>query len=387
MTGGVDSILSEYHAEIERKSEKIFQMLDALKESLGERPLVLYGRTTIIDLSILEILIEWNVPVKCFCDIAGLGGELGDIPIIDAQTLINDYADAIVVICPDINVNNSQNELIISGFSPQQIIPVEWSEFVIILQIILRKFQSLGRHIDRYYWAHDFFEDKISKQTVLDRLRMYVHDIPMEINSSCSQYFEDGYINLGEREIFADCGAHIGDSAIEFIKMLDKAKGGYAHIYSFEPDSRNYALAVKNTSKYPNVTVIPKGLWSTETELEFFEKNDTFGSSFAFKPGSTVIGNVIQHVPVTSLDIFFAGKPDSELPTFIKMDIEGSEKEALIGARDIIRRVKPKLAICAYHKLEDIYALPQTIMRIRDDYKFALRQYQNGPYETVLYAV
>lgn len=84
---------------------------------------------------------------------------------------------------------------------------------------------------------------------------------------------------------------------------------------------------------------------------------------------------------------FFEEYPDSELPTFIKFDIEGAENEALIGSTDIIRRRKPKLAICAYHKIDDIYKLPRTIIGIRNDYKFALRQHVYGRSEMVLYAI
>jgi len=69
------------------------------------------------------------------------------------------------------------------------------------------------------------------------------------------------------------------------------------------------------------------------------------------------------------------------------MDIEGAEKEAQLGAADIIRRVKPKLAICAYHKPEGIYELPQTIMSIRNDCRFCLRQHLASGVDTVLYAV
>ena len=92
-------------------------------------------------------------------------------------------------------------------------------------------------------------------------------------------------------------------------------------------------------------------------------------------------------IAVTGLDMFFSEAAEEKLPTFIKMDIEGAEKEALMGAKEIIKRRKPKLAICAYHKPEDIYELPQTILGIRDDYRFVLRQHEYGCYDTVLYAV
>lgn len=45
-------------------------------------------------------------------------------------------------------------------------------------------------------------------------------------------------------------------------------------------------------------------------------------------------------------------------PTFIKMDIEGSEQEALKGCKRILKELKPKLALCVYHKPEDLFEIP-----------------------------
>jgi hypothetical protein len=69
------------------------------------------------------------------------------------------------------------------------------------------------------------------------------------------------------------------------------------------------------------------------------------------------------------------------------MDIEGAEKEALLGAKRIIKTVKPKLCVCAYHKPEDIYELPKTILALNHEYKLYLRHYTDVLYETVLYAI
>ena len=72
--------------------------------------------------------------------------------------------------------------------------------------------------------------------------------------------------------------------------------------------------------------------------------------------------------------------------SFVKMDIEGAELEALIGAKDIIKKFKPKMAISIYHKPEDIITLPSIIMEYCDDYRFMLRHYSSTLSETVLYA-
>jgi FkbM family methyltransferase len=164
----------------------------------------------------------------------------------------------------------------------------------------------------------------------------------------------------------------IGDTAKVF---FEETYGKYRHYYGFEPDNENYDTAVKNLAGKTNVTTIPKGLWSSETQLAF---NGSLGSSSEMSKDGEI------RVDVTALDVYFSDKTP---PTFIKMDIEGAELEALKGAERMIRENKPKLAICAYHNPEDVYTLLELVKSYRDDYKFYLRHYTNSLYETVLYAI
>lgn len=77
----------------------------------------------------------------------------------------------------------------------------------------------------------------------------------------------------------------------------------------------------------------------------------------------------------------------SEKVTFIKMDIEGAEYNALLGCKKIIREQKPKLAICIYHKPEDIIEIPELILSINKEYQFYIRHYSTTWAETILYAL
>lgn len=78
---------------------------------------------------------------------------------------------------------------------------------------------------------------------------------------------------------------------------------------------------------------------------------------------------------------------ESPKVTFIKMDIEGAELESLKGAQKVIQRDKPKLAICIYHKPEDMVELPLYIKELVPEYKFYIRHHSNFINETVLYAI
>ena len=76
-----------------------------------------------------------------------------------------------------------------------------------------------------------------------------------------------------------------------------------------------------------------------------------------------------------------------EEATYIKMDVEGAELRALYGAEKTIRTYRPKLAVCMYHKPEDLVTIPQYIYSIRDDYRFYIRNHSPYGIEMVLYAV
>lgn len=72
--------------------------------------------------------------------------------------------------------------------------------------------------------------------------------------------------------------------------------------------------------------------------------------------------------------------------TFIKMDIEGAELEALQGSAGIIKKCRPRMAISLYHKQEDIISIPSYILTLNQGYKFIIRAYCTNGSETILYA-
>ncbi len=97
-----------------------------------------------------------------------------------------------------------------------------------------------------------------------------------------------------------------------------------------------------------------------------------------------VQGNVGEAISckVISLDSFLPGKV-----TFVKMDVEGAELEALKGSRKVIVQYRPKLAICVYHKKADLIEIPLFIKSLVPEYRLYIRHYGNSMCETVLYAV
>ncbi len=89
---------------------------------------------------------------------------------------------------------------------------------------------------------------------------------------------------------------------------------------------------------------------------------------------------VMVHKLDSAIDASFA-------PMYIKMDIEGSELEALWGAREIIRKHSPVLAIFSYHHADHLWQIALLIHAINPDLKLFLRRYAEGTWELVWYAV
>lgn len=184
--------------------------------------------------------------------------------------------------------------------------------------------------------------------------------------------------------ICIDAGGFIGDTATWMVKKCNVQK-----VFSFEfmphlVDVYKKVLDVTNLGD--KIKIVQKGLADCDSEMYVRRVHDAADQlilnydKYVAKYGS----DNLSKVEVTSIDKFCS--ENSVIPDFIKMDIEGAEALALIGARETIKKYKPTLAISAYHKVEDNYKLPLLIKSLNKDYKFYMqRAYRTC--ETVLFAV
>lgn len=188
-----------------------------------------------------------------------------------------------------------------------------------------------------------------------------------------TQYFvNDITFNKGYSR-FIDCGAFDGDTAI----MLKKCKGIVERIVFFEPDSINFEKLTKNLDNHSladEIVLFPCGVWNKTEMLKF--KAGIQSSS-----GISEDGNV--YVQCVALDDVLKNFK----PTFIKMDIEGAEYEALLGAEKTIQEYKPDLAISIYHQIDHMWKIPLLIKKFNPDYAFYIRSHDILGMETILYAV
>jgi len=173
---------------------------------------------------------------------------------------------------------------------------------------------------------------------------------------------------------FVDCGAFDGDTLADFCKIGLPVEA----VAAFEPDLINFGKLVNFVSqetKLTNVSLWPCGVYSSTTQLGFETgKNMASGISASGRA-------LIQCIALDDAIPTFAA-------TFIKMDIEGAEYDALLGARKIINNHLPRLAVSVYHRPEHLWQLPLLVESIiPGKYNFYMRSHALNDFELVLYAI
>lgn len=241
---------------------------------------------------------------------------------------------------------------------------------------MLKSRNFFAQNQERIKFVLSFLADDESRDVLkkMIQFRCFSRYSELPHNSIRNQYFINDFLQYNEKEIFIDGGAYVGDTVSAFKRIIKKKKIKKADIIAFEPEKINYEKLVQ---KNPDILAFQAGLWRENGVLSF--------------SGMDVSGEVISSqnlsldrsmkVIVKSIDCI----PECEKATFIKMDIEGSEYEAILGAKKIICTNKPKLAICIYHSDEDMLRLAELIHDMVPEYHFYIRQHCNSRAETVLY--
>ena len=184
------------------------------------------------------------------------------------------------------------------------------------------------------------------------------------------QYFK--MFKFGGGEVFIDCGAFVGDTLDGFIKQCP----AYKKIVAFEPNTKTYAQLQAKHGNTQDATLLNVGAYDKEGEVFFSGQGGSAAITAENQKG-------VESIRVNTIDNL-----NLEKATFIKMDIEGAELNALKGAEKTILRDKPKLAICIYHSLDDMVRIAEYLHRLVPEYRLRVNHYECYPviHETVLYA-
>jgi len=190
------------------------------------------------------------------------------------------------------------------------------------------------------------------------------------------QYFEQDILQPDENEIFVDVGVYNFSNSIDFHNWALK---GYDKIYAFEPDLNCYNSCL---SSQEVADIILSG------KVELINKGLSYRSGVLEFPAQYISSGVYENddkieVGVVSLDEFL----NNRSVTFIKMDVEGAEMDVLLGMKNTIIQCRPKLAVCIYHHLRDLYEIMSYILSLVPEYRCYIRHYSTASIETVLFCV
>jgi FkbM family methyltransferase len=186
-------------------------------------------------------------------------------------------------------------------------------------------------------------------------------------------YFPADLCPLLTDEVFVDCGAFDGDTIASFLKQENL---GFKKILAFEPDPANFAKLSRTVTCFQarDRIVLHKAATGAENGLVPFTGDGTSGASMG--AGSIQVDCIkLDHVL------------KSEVPTYIKMDIEGAEMDAIEGARQTVKHHSPVLAVCCYHKQDHLWKIPLLIHSINPNYRFFLRPHFIEVWDLVCYAI
>lgn len=248
--------------------------------------------------------------------------------------------------------------------------------------IIENRIHTMIDHREDYIWLYRRLADYRSKNVLVKILQNWlsfdVDKIMSMKENNFNDYFDLDLVKMKEDEVFVDLGAYTGDSAFQFIQTFQN----YKHIYCYEITPSQIPVIQQTLDSYENITIRNKGVSDQNCVTQFAIKLDSSANVLSSIDPTT-------NAHMVDIELVTLDSDIKEPISTIKMDIEGAEKSALMGAKNHILNEKPQLLVCVYHSNTDIFEIPKIIEEIRPDYKFYLRSNGNAwtPTEIVLFAV
>jgi len=409
MTDELSDLLSESPETARARAAGEFDRL----ASPFSRRLVISG-TGHLGMLALSGLRSSGVEPLAFCDNnSALWGESVDgLTVLSPADAAEQYKDSAAFVLAIYNSSAPRNQL--RGLGCAHIVPYPvlfWKFWRLMpkedrLELPERILSSV-REIESGYGllsderSRQEFRAQLRWRCLLDYSCLPPHDDPREM------YFPPDLFRISTDEVFVDCGAFDGDSLRAF---LSASNGQFSRIYAWEADPANAARLNGCVLSLPSdisakVTVMPYAVGRQDGTVRF-SADGTVGSRVG-TPEAT------QDVVCRSIDSAFAGhitisppavralprrpsaarngwppaRNSSIKPSLIKMDIEGAEPDALLGAARTMARHRPIMAVCAYHKCDHLWSLPQLLKAANPDYEIFLRRYAEDCWETVYYAI
>ena len=360
-----------------KKHLKYGACIEELKKNL-KYPVVLCGYGAVGKLFI-GMLYECNANLMLVCDKNNVGKEYEYITkgkIVSYEEIGKIKNKVHIIIASKDYYNDIKNE-VIKYVSEDFILDVREIYKMIPQCYELKEpfiYQRyINNNIDRINDLIDKLQDEKSIETLKAVIKMrlswneeYVNDVVDK-----DMYFIKE-LKLTDNEVFVDGGAYDGDTLDDF---LMRVVGNFDSVYCFEPGKNQYETLQNRVEKYKykkNIHLYNEGLYSKSEQIGFT------GNGTEFHVNNNEQGNKCKVIAIDGIKI---------KPTLIKLDVQGFELEALKGSINTIKKYKPSMAICVYHKMEDILDVVDWINSLKLNYKLYLRHHSKTINDTVLYAI
>lgn len=349
--------------------EKIFEenVWDKLKQN--DLPIILYGMGNGADMVIDELEKRCIHFDDIFASDKFVRGQFfHDKKVLKYSDIIKKYKEFIIIMC--FAVHDEATLEHVKDLAEKHTL---YAPNVPIVNDGIFTKEYIYKHDRDFDTAYSLLADEKSRKTYIDVLNFKVSGNTKYLFRSQSNKDEvySSIFRINKNEVFVDIGAYNGDTVFEFLKACQCC---YKKIYAFEPDKKNFAKLVLNTEALDNISLYNIGAWDKKDTLFFEEKQGR---------NSKLNSNGTEKICVDCIDSII-----KEQPTIIKMDIEGSEERALIGASETIKSYQPSLYVCAYHRNSDMFTLPLLISTISDKYKFYFRHHPYIPaWESNFYCI
>lgn len=230
--------------------------------------------------------------------------------------------------------------------------------------LVENRIATLKNNIEKIEWLYDHLEDNLSRASLNALITSWLtfsmkEALNVSVYATVNGVMNPDIFPFYENEVFVDCGAYIGDTVSEFVNEFNQS---YKNIHTYEISEATVAVMKNNLKNLRNVVFNIKGVSDKKGMLSLA------GINAPFHGNRLVEGEGAVRIPIVSLD-----EDIREPITFLKIDVEGLDKDALRGTRNHIAKYHPKIHIDTYHKLVDFFEVPILIQAIDPTYRFYLR--------------
>ncbi len=338
----------------------------------ADKPIVLYGMGNGAD-KILSVFAKYGIKVADFYASDGFvrGQAFHDKTVLSFAQVKEKYRDFIVVVSFGTSLPDVLEKIYETAEQYELYVPD-----VPVSGDTLFTLDFYKEHYDKFAAVCDLLHDDVSKQIYADIIRYKITgNITYLRRAESPKDCEKEFLELDRYKTYIDAGAYTGDTARKFIADCQHAK----IVHAIEPDRKNFKKLAAYAESETMAHVIPHnfGAWNEPSVTEFSvcgSRNSAINIQNR-KKTEPVRLNTIDSLAITDAD-------------YIKYDVEGAEKEALIGSVSTISASAPDLLLSLYHRSEDLFVLPLLLHELFPDYKMYLRRFAYVPaWDINLYAI